>query len=263
MKRAAALLVVCAACSGAAKADEITFEQTGDDAFVLTLTSTTQYDIDTSQNLLIAKALELCGELLPTFEKYSFESSEALADGSETTTEPSYRFTQHVTCGAAAEAVAPETAQQSYQFAPPDQIEARARELTEAYFAALTGGQFDVAWAYLTENMQSYKTFAEWEQANKELYLALGAVETRTVWRVTIYDNPPNAPMPGLYVAADYFNAYENAPFHCGYLIWFSDGERAFRILREETGHLTQDIVGQMTGEQLEQVKAQFGCPPP
>jgi hypothetical protein len=251
---------MCATLSVNAVADEIASEKTDENEFVLTLKSASYYDVESSQNRLLTEAIELCGNMTPNFGRYSFENVMRLPDDKETDGESSYQFSQTITCGVAIEPVVQQNSQQSFQKASNKQIEDRIRIVTHDYFRALSNGAFKEAWAHLSQSMQSYSSFSEWEKAKAEFYQITGAVDSRSVWRVTVYDNPPGAPRPGLYVAADYFHSYANAPLHCGYLMWFSADEDQFRIVREETGHLTSDVAVEVTEEQLEQIKAQFGC---
>ena len=75
-----------------------------------------------------------------------------------------------------------------------------------------------------------------------------------------MYKDPVNAPMPGIYIAADYEVAYKNVPLQCGYLMWYELPQHRFVILREESGTVSSKMMESMSVEQLSQVKAQFGC---
>jgi hypothetical protein len=84
-----------------------------------------------------------------------------------------------------------------------------------------------------------------------------------SVWKITLYNNPPSAAAPGLYVAADYTNEYSSLALQCGYLMWArSEGATDFRIIREDAGNLEAGALEDMPADQLAQIKQQLHCEP-
>jgi hypothetical protein len=61
-------------------------------------------------------------------------------------------------------------------------------------------------------------------------------------------------------VAADFSNAYRNVPIHCGYLMWFRPIDGEFRIIREESGHITAEQLSRIPASQLPEIKQRFRC---
>ena len=76
-----------------------------------------------------------------------------------------------------------------------------------------------------------------------------------------MYDNPREAPAPGVYVAVDFSNAYRNVPFECGYVMWSRPTGGEFRITRQETGHITAEQLRTIPAAQLPEIKRRLRCP--
>lgn len=114
------------------------------------------------------------------------------------------------------------------------------RKLTESHFRLLTTGQFDAALAQVDPSGMGGDA-AGWVKSEQSFQSISGAPVSMTILKVTVYDNPQGAPRPGLYVAADFRNAYANVPFQCGYLMWFREPNGTFRITRQEKGHATAE----------------------
>lgn len=81
--------------------------------------------------------------------------------------------------------------------------------------------------------------------------------------KITVYNNPAEAPEPGLYIAADFNNVFENIPIHCGYLMWFRPIGGTFTITREETGYVTAEQLKSISNTQLPDLKRQLRCVAP
>ena len=111
--------------------------------------------------------------------------------------------------------------------------------------------------------MQSYQSFEAWSERIEESLEAAGSVELINVYSITVYDNPPNSPRPGLYVAADYQNSLQEGSYHCGFLVWFRGESGDFEITREETGLISYEDLKMIPEESLEDVLAQMRCNAP
>jgi Protein of unknown function (DUF4019) len=103
----------------------------------------------------------------------------------------------------------------------------------------------------------------EWIAGARDFRSAAGQPVRLEVVKVTVYDNPADAPEPGLYVAADFVNAFANFPYHCGYLMWFRPVGGEFRITREEAGAIAAEQVASLTPDRLAEAKRQMRCTPP
>jgi|GEM_PF-860482 len=242
----------------------VTVEEVGSDRFELILTSASALDIESAQASLVPTAESLCPDKYPTFGHYQFESAERLGQlpGPDNATD--FKFIQQIACVEAV--LAPETSDRKSFFSDPTEkrnVEERILQLSESYFADIFGGNYEKAFASLSAEMKSYRSFDEWSAQMDQLRIKSGSITSIDVHTITIYDNPPNAPQPGLYVAADYQNSFEKAPFHCGFLIWFRGESSDFEITREETGLLTYETLEQIPVENHETALAQMKCNAP
>ena len=136
-----------------------------------------------------------------------------------------------------------------------------AVELTEQYFKNILSAKYELAYSSLAPTLKQYFTEAGWFKGKKEFVLLAGKLNTFKASRVTVYNNPPNA-KPGLYVAVDYYNNFDNLPVHCGYLVWFKEenSERDPQIIREETGYITKAQMSETSKEQLEDLEQRLRC---
>jgi hypothetical protein len=141
-------------------------------------------------------------------------------------------------------------------------IERSVRNLTEEYFRGIDDLEFASSYAKLAPVMQKMKLYDDWRSGMEDFRSMSGALQEANVWRITVYVDPPNAPGPGVYVAADFENEYEKVPFQCGYLIWFEGPAGVFQVIREETGHLDRETAAKLSKSDMRQVRATFGCPP-
>jgi hypothetical protein len=144
---------------------------------------------------------------------------------------------------------------------------AAAGQLRDAYWGALNLQHYDVAYAMYASSTQavvSRDAFVEYEQQGRR---DNGAVIERRVMRTTVYDNPANAPAPGLYVAFDFIGRYEATDRACGYLILHRLTPSApFRVVRSEQAFLDNATAArvQEQGQSVDEFWAQMAtqyCP--
>jgi hypothetical protein len=122
------------------------------------------------------------------------------------------------------------------EYAPSEADAAEIQRLSRTYFAHLDNGDHAAAYAMQTKGMKAITPYKEWLKIVRDSADALGALQRRDQTKVTWYDNPPNAPAPGLYVAVDYVSAYRNASQHSEYLVWYRERtDRPFALTRHET----------------------------
>lgn len=240
--------------------DNVAIEKLSQDNFRLTLTSSRIDDFETAQIALLPAALSVCGEAYPEFGRYKFEKNELLGAQGASDAANSFVLVQDIECVASkptADSPPANVAIKQYERAA---VESTVRSLTRSYFSEILDGKFSTAysrWSRENQRLQSLnRRTAEWKQFQRDsgqlLYLDLHTI--------TLYDNPPNSPQPGLYVAVDYQNRFERAPYHCGYLVWFRNADGQFEIVREETGLLTYESVESIPQERLGEILEQFRC---
>ena len=231
-------------------------------------------DYGEMQQLLLPAAAKLCGDLVPRLDAFQHtgllapaadasakEAGEEVGNG-ETAREPPddrVRLVQVVLCEPVP--VAMPSPSRALTDAERAAMEDEIRGKTLAYFAGLdAGGDARASYAMLSEYLRS-KTFSAWRQERDEDRAEMGDVTERRVWRVTVYVDPPEAPTPGIYVAADYQAAYERVLFECGYLIWRERSDGNFHVIRRESGHLPKDHAADMTKAQISAVREKMRCP--
>ena len=180
----------------------VTVEEVASDRFELTLTSTSVIDVESAQALLVPTAESLCRNKQPAFGHYQFESTESAGQLPGPDNPTDFKIVQQIACIEAMPA--PQASdRKSFISDANDQriVEERILSLSESYFADIFGGNYEKAFASLSAGMQSYRSFDEWSVQMDQIRAKAGSITAINVHTITIYDNPPNAPQPGLYVA--------------------------------------------------------------
>jgi len=121
---------------------------------------------------------------------------------------------------------------------------------TGEYFAAMDAGKYDAAYAMLTKSMKELMSLDQWSSMKKKADLDLGKLLRRSRTNVTWYQDPQDAPAPGLYVAVDFESAYLNSASHTEYVIWyrFNDKEE-FKLMRHEVTFMLKQGGAAATGK--------------
>lgn len=112
--------------------------------------------------------------------------------------------------------------------------ERAARRLAEEYFAACDSRDYRHAYRMFSPSFQKNLSFGEWRTIVAQFNQIAGPVKVRTLKKVTWYKDPPQAPMPGIYVALDYESRFENIDEHTGFVALHLEDDGTFRITREE-----------------------------
>ncbi len=245
---------------------DIAVKALDDNRYELSLTSGTVLENETAQVLLLPTAEELCEGLIPNFGRYRFSSAEPIAGAGENVEEPpsSFSFVQELECWA----VSPPAADRAIppaigSDAEAEEVKNTIRAVSIQYFTDIANERYEKAYAVVDDALRAYSTAESWEAEKRSFQSTVGAVVSLKISRLTIYDNPPGAPEPGLYVAADFDNEYENAPIHCGYLMWFLRDGGEFRVTREESGHVTSEQLRTIPIEQVPALRQRLRCVAP
>ncbi|WP_380875375.1 hypothetical protein ACFB49_04390 [Sphingomonas sp. DBB INV C78] len=146
---------------------------------------------------------------------------------------------------------------------PDETTQRKVIEDSYAYFKAKDGGNFDRAYALIGPSMKGYLKEDLYEAESARFNAEAGKAEERRVVRLTWYRDPPDAPAPGLYVAADFRSKFPNIYLHCGYLMWHQEKDGSFRIVREEQSFIDKGMAAQLPPERLKPLENQFGCVDP
>jgi hypothetical protein len=96
-------------------------------------------------------------------------------------------------------------------------------------------GEADKAYGFLTDIFKSHVTMEIWRSLLADTRAHLGALQNRKLRRIVWYEDPPDAPMPGTYVALEFDSVYEKAPRHFRYVVLHAQGDEPFRVMRDES----------------------------
>ena len=211
----------------------------------LTLPIDAATTIHGGQERLLTGAAKLCGGRVPIFGAYRIAPAEEGGTG--------LTLEQELVCFSAEDSPPAVEGQ-------PDPLRQQAALATSyAYFAAKDSGRYADAYAVLSERMQRQTPFSEWSDKAQEFTAAAGAPRGRRVVELSWYDNPPDAPEPGTYVAADFSADFAGLEFACGYLMWRAEPDGSFRLVREEQNFIDRKKRGIASLDRAP-LRAQMGC---
>ena len=253
---------ICATWNTTACAQEISVRQLQQNSYEVVLTNQSKLEEREAQAYIAKAAAELCGGLSPVLGKYRFESKEALGPGVPSSEPTSFRFAQEVSC-LPVSLTAPSRRPQAP--ASPEEIERARAEITkvsEDYFRLLAAKKFDAAYSEMREGAIGPDK-ATWVRDKQSFQVLAGDPVAISIVKITVYDNPSEAPEPGLYVAADFKNAYKNVPYECGYLMWHRPNGGTFGITRTEIGHVTTESLKLIPEAQRPELLRKLRCVTP
>lgn len=254
-------LIVLFYC-GYSSAATLSYKELSADTFQLTLHNDVSLEIGQAQSALYPTAAQVCGDRSPSLGKYSFESAAPVSESAEAS---SFTFVQEVRCTNEVAVSAPPN-KQSLTGLQEEAIKSAARKLTETFLSAKESGDYKKAYEMLGSEMKSTTKYSNWNSRDAGNYGDnTGELGNRDIWRMTLYNNPPNSPKPGLYIAADYENTYKNSSIHCGYVMWYlpTADSSELSVMREEYGVIGADVLKAIDKEDLQAVRKKFRCNAP
>jgi hypothetical protein len=213
-----------------------------------------------AQAMATTVAASVCKGRAPMLGTYRFESTEFLGNEAAASKLSSLQLTQRFTCEAS-----PQPAQTQAQipaaFSKEEKEDAAAKVLdeTERYFRFLGEGKVNDAFLQLDVDSDIWRE-GPWKTMKQNFVAIAGPLHRITITKVTVYENPQSVTKPGLYVAADYKNVWRDVPVQCGYLVWLRTSNGEFRIIREETGHITAKELQAATPAQRASVEQALRC---
>jgi hypothetical protein len=238
---------------------EIDVERLGNDSFDLVLKSYSSRTVEAGQQELLPKAKEVCGVKGVGYGKYQFETLEPV--NSTAANVPVLVLKQNIICGPAAEAQAAAEAPKNAneQWHPVTAQVQRVELQSNTYFAAKDGRRYKEAYELLSPALKQVTPFERWSAVAEDLNSKMGQVLHRDIKKITWYKNPPQA-APGTYAAVDFSSQFTNANIHCGYLVWFEQGDGSFVMVREEVNFIDKATEQKLKPDELERARAKFGC---
>ena len=237
--------------AAAPAAPVIRSEKLGDGRFRILL-SAPGLTFEQGQAKAAAEAKRLCGGDA-MLGRYRWRSDER-AGRARSRTPVALTLEQEAECGAAPPRVAPGPT--GWKPSPADITE--ILDLTARYFAARDTGRYRDAWSLHTTSMQEMSSLADYEARQADFASrAAGGLKRKPV-KVTWYDNPPNAPLGGIFAAVDFVGESRNLQLICGYVVWLRQPDGSWRLTREEEGSLARGP--DSDPEALAQAKAALDC---
>ena len=98
---------------------------------------------------------------------------------------------------------------ESVESAPLHPREAEAVAFARSWLDLLEAGKADESFMMLTPIFKANLTEATWRSTVAESNEQLGKLLSRRLQRVVWYEDPPDAPLPGTYVAVEFDSDYE------------------------------------------------------
>jgi len=207
-------------------------------------------------------ASAVCKTMNPVLGVYRYETTQRVDATVASEGSNSLRFMQELACEAKARP-SPVERRPTLQSAEESRdVQQQIRTRSETYLKLLADGLLDDAYDQVDGEGMGVDA-ATWKSQKRSFQALAGRAVHLSVVKITVYDNPPAAARPGLYVAADYVNEYQNMPLHCGYLMWFREANGQFRIAREEVGYMTAEELKKLPPAQLATTRRQLRCVTP
>ena len=251
-------MIILALLLTAQATPEITSEPLGRDRHRLRITGPID-SVEAAQAALKPAAQRLCGARSATFGTFRYSQDAKMEDVASSLPPVTLSLEQELFCGAhkstidAAALPAPD-----WRPTPADQQAVLAA--TYAYFAAKDRGHYADAWKMLSNSMKGISPAADWQREARDFNSRAGAVRARRVTEITWYNNPPDAPQPGLFVAADFSADFEKLDFVCGYVMWLLQPDGSFVLTREEQNLLAKPTAKKLASIDRAPLRAQMGC---
>jgi hypothetical protein len=245
--------------SGLAADSGVSVKDLGQHQYELTLTTNTTTSIAVAQVQLLPTAKQTCGNEEVHFGHYSFHISQPLSGSEDKMTK--FTLTQTIRCGSETPITIPQSTHAPDGWKPSAVDQSQIETQTYAYYSAKDAGDFTSAYAMFDRGMKDAAHFDSWSDHAKAQNAKAGPIRGRRIIRITWYKDPPSAPEPGVYAAADFAGQYENDPIYCGYLAWHRGPDGTYRIAREEENFIDKGSIARMSQTEVNALATKMGCP--
>jgi hypothetical protein len=243
-----------------APAPQIGEEMMSDGHYRLRMMAPGVTSVEVAQTLLLPSALRLCGDRAPHFGHFEWVADAQISNVSGEQRPGALALVQELYCGTLPPAPADTAAAPDPNWRQSAEQEQVVRARTSAYFAAKDSGRFADAYAMLTPQMQADADLQTWSGAAADFNRRAGALRNRQLIRVTWYNNPPQAPVAGLYAAVDFNGDFAGLHFLCGYVVWLLQRDGSWRLVREEQSSAALADAPTASAAQIAQIRTQTGC---
>jgi hypothetical protein len=254
------MIALSSFCAASPNSDsDITVKNIGDNQYELTLHTSTTVNIFDAQLELTPTAKKTCGAKEAHFGHYAFDINQPESGPAAKTT--ALTLTQTVRCGSENPPSIPQTTSAPDGWKPSASDQSQIETQTYRYYGAKDAGKYADAYAMFDKGMKEATHFDSWASNAQSQNTKAGHVLNRRVIKITWYKDPPSAPEPGIYAAADFSGQFENDPLYCGYLAWHRGADGSYRIIREEENFIDKATIAKMSPSDVHTLATKFGCP--
>lgn len=134
----------------------------------------------------------------------------------------------------------------TFAIANTDTMTAEAKKIARQYLAAIDTGNYALAYSMQTENLNAMMPFEQWRATTAATQALLGEFQVYGDVKITWYDNPENAALPGIYAAFDLKCRYDNTAICTKVLILHSATGENFQIMRHEINFVDHESFQKM-----------------
>jgi hypothetical protein len=110
----------------------------------------------------------------------------------------------------------------------------KVKLLSYLYFQAKYKRDFTTAFDTFAKATATGMNFKKWKSAQEKFYNSAGTELDRSFYRMTWYQNPPDAELPGIFVAVDYSAKFSKIGTQCGTLMWHRLATGNFELIRDQ-----------------------------
>jgi hypothetical protein len=253
-----ALAVMQDAAPAATSNSDIAVKDIGNNQYELTLHTSTTVNIFEAQRELAPTAKRTCADKDVQFGHYAFAINQPLSDPTSKNT--TLTLMQTVRCGSENPPAIPQTTSAPDGWKPSTSDQSQIDSQTYRYYGAKDARDYATAYAMFDNGMKEATHFDTWSANAQSQNTKAGHVLNRRVLKITWYKDPPSAPEPGIYAAADFSGQFENDPIYCGYLAWHRGIDGSYRIVREEENYIDKGTIAKMSEAQVKEIAAKVGC---
>jgi hypothetical protein len=246
--------------TSAAAAPQVSHEQIGEGHYRLRMIAPGISRVEEAQALLAPTAGRLCGSLPAHFGHFEWVSNEEVVNSSGRRTSQDLLLILDVFCGTPPPAPTETAAAPDPNWRQSEAQEQAVLARTRAYFEARDSGRYAEAYAMLTPAMQADSTLESWSRQASEYARRARASRGRQPTRVTWYNDPPSAPVHGLYAAVDYNGNFADLLFMCGYVVWLLQADGSWRLASEAQSAAARADAPNATAAEIAQMRAQASC---
>ncbi|HZF16325.1 MAG TPA: DUF4019 domain-containing protein [Steroidobacteraceae bacterium] len=149
---------------------------------------------------------------------------------------------------------------------PPEadspELRAAVEELTQDYLVAHDAGDFERAYAMLSPTLQQLSPYTDWREHAAAALVRFGKPQGHDILKITWYQNPPTAVLPGTYAAVDLRCHYERLAICNEVLLVRREKNGEFRISRHDQNALDDEMLLEMC-KRKDRAHIEFGSGSP